>query len=380
VTRHRRAGADEPARDVRDARRRFGAAVVQAVALSLFLTGGVTMLVATVPSRDPNAAWFDALPRLNLADALTLVTVFLVVFGLGVVRGPGRLPSGGTADTSAAMSEQQLREVAIVAGWAGTTIALWAAIDALAGWQADDLTAGGSAGSLLAALSAGALMASLAALVPARYPPAIQALVDAGRRANEATIVQQLRSWGISDADVAAVGGHRWPRFARLVLPVLAQTLAPSALVLGYLALRDPISALDAAGFGLLSFACAAVGAAAVIAPFAFFRATPRAPIVGTASVIYPVLYVLLSAGVVVARWGQPITLILWCTPLAAIALRLGISLVARRWSPFVASGVWSLVDRRWWVAAYLEASQPARVTAAADAAADDGREQRGYM
>ncbi|NEA37643.1 hypothetical protein G3I17_39345, partial [Streptomyces sp. SID13031] len=142
--------------------------------------------------------WTDALPRLSLNEALTLITVFLVVYGLGVVREPERVRQSSPDDTAASMAGQQLREIAVIAGWAGTTIALWAAVDAQAEWQAAGHTAGESAGRLVAALMAGALMASLAALVPIRYPPHIQALVDEGRRANEKRILEQLHAWGLS--------------------------------------------------------------------------------------------------------------------------------------------------------------------------------------
>ncbi|UZN03069.1 hypothetical protein [Cellulomonas sp. S1-8] len=304
--------------------------------------------------------------------------MFLVVYGLGVVRGPAHIRMNDIGDTATSMTDQQLREIAVVAGWGGTTVALWAAVDALAGWEAEGLTAGDSVGRLLAAVMAGSLMASLAALVPARYPPRIQALVDTGKRMNEVEILHQLREWDLADEEIAEVRWSSRSRTTKLVLPVVGQTLAVCAIVIGLLAARHPAAAPNIIALGLLSFAFAVIGAVTLMAPFAFFRAVPRAPILGTFSVLYLLLNVLLSVAYIAVQWGRPVSLTLWCTPIVVVGLRLGLSLLVRRSAPYVAHGGWSVLDRRWWVAAFLETSQPARVAAAGHDA--DDQPVRGYM
>ncbi|WP_087508645.1 hypothetical protein [Cellulomonas iranensis] len=378
MARDRSSAFDDPAQRVRDARRAFGASIATTTGLSVLLTLGVAMLIATIPSLGDGTPWTDALPRLSLNEALTLITVFLVVYGLGVVREPERVRQSSPDDTAASMAGQQLREIAVIAGWAGTTIALWAAVDAQAEWQAAGHTAGESAGRLVAALMAGALMASLAALVPIRYPPHIQALVDEGRRANEKRILEQLHAWGLSREQATVVRRSLRARATRLVLPMLGQTFVPCALIIGILAMGRPEHAARSVGLGVAAYVFTAIGTVTLIAPFAFFRSVPRTPILGTASVVYPVLWLLLSLGFVLSRWGQAADLALWCAPMLVVGLRLGISLVVWRSGPAMVRGPWSVVDRRWWVAAYLETSQPVRIATATMPPEPDPR--GGYM
>ncbi|MBO0898925.1 hypothetical protein J1G44_06200 [Cellulomonas sp. zg-ZUI199] len=342
--------------------------------MALFVTSAITFVAAQWPHRDRQSPWHDAIPQLELGDALTLITALLVTYGLGVLGAPAALRHH-EGDVDSAMADQHLREIAALTGWAGATIALWSIAGTVVANVEGAATAGSSIGGVGSALTAGALVAAMGALVRVKYAPGIQSLVDAERWANEIAIRQRLASWAVPNDPASPWRARLGLRLRALVLPVVAQTACASIVVGVVIAASSPHTVVDVGIFLVLGFAVASLAAAHCVMVLAFFHAIPRAPILGT--VFAAALLLVGMVGVVFALLYRehPSILAAWFAPMVILAIRLVLGIVMRRRVPAVAPWPWALVDRRWWVAATLTASQPPRLVAV-----PDGQGGRGYM
>ncbi|MBO3089426.1 hypothetical protein [Cellulomonas dongxiuzhuiae] len=315
------------------------------------------------------------MPQLDLSDALALITAFLVTYGLGVLGGPAVLRGYGD-DHAAAMTDQVLREIGVVGGWGGATVALWALTGAVTAGLDGGASAGTTLGGIGSALMAGALVAAMGALVRADYSPEIRALVDAERWANERALRDRLARWSVPQDPTSPWRARLGARHRDLTLPVVAQAGCVSLLVGAVTATLSDHDPRDLAAFLLLGFVVAIIATSNVVMIFAFFTAIPRAPILGSLFAAVLLLSIVVDVAFAVLYRPYPDILTVWFAPQVILTARLALGALLRRSVPTVASGPGALVDRRWWVAATLTASQSAHLRTGPEAHHGD----RGYM
>lgn len=350
---------DDPDGEIRRANRTFRSAVGISALFALSLTVAVTAL--EISSTKGRLSLTDALPRLGLGDALTLITAFLVVFGLGTL-GSQAGARRGDAGVRASMDDQRLREIAVIGGWCGFTVALWAMIDAFLSWLSRGTAPGEAVGSVLAALMAGLLTAALGSLVNAQYPADVRDRIDARRRMNEAEIRARLTLWSVPRAVLDARLDGRVEGGWRLALPVVAQVSATSALAIGVVILAGgpPVETLRFGLWGLVITLCTA---ALSLEAVASFRAIPRAQLLGTVAGFTAALFLMAYLFVAVLTLRDTVaSRLLWWAPALAVAVRFWVGHCVRTAVPAVAPGWRSIVDRRWWVVAVMVTSQHPRL------------------
>lgn len=341
--------------------------------MALLVTAGLTFVAATRPDHD--APWWSAIPQLDLSDALTVTTAFLVTYGLGVLGGPAVLRTFGD-DHDAAMTDQVLREIGVIGGWGGATVAVWAVTGAVTAGLEGDASAGTTLGGIGSALMAGALVAAMGALVRADYSSEIRALVDEERRANEQALRDRLTRWGVPHDPTSPWRATLGARYRDLTLPVMAQAGCLSLMVGVVTTALSDHDLSDLAAFLFLGPVVAMVSTTNAVMVVAFFNAIPRAPLLGSLCAAVLLLSIVVDVVFAMLYHQYPDVLTVWFAPQATLAVRLALGAVLRRSVPTVAPWPGALVDRRWWVAATLTASQPALVPTWQEAEP----EHRGYL